>query len=133
MKKVQLINPETVGKMFEVKNELVATIKEIVKDEPIRDMNLVIFCSTSGKPLTIKDVYLDTLEKKLSLRTDNEKRMCIDNPLEGEAEEMESISLTISELTRIISYVENKIMQKENAKEAITIIAKENDLEVTIK
>ncbi len=46
---------------------------------------------------------------------------------------MESIILNLSELTKIISFVENKINAQEEAKETISKIANEFGLEVTIK
>ena len=46
---------------------------------------------------------------------------------------MESIILSISELTKIISYVENMAAAKEAAKATIMEMAKEFGFEITLK
>ena len=132
-KRIQLIPTGTVNQMFLIKNEIIQIIKGIVKDNPIKEANIAIFENNTGEPLIIKDVYLDSLENTLSIRTDNNERKVIENVLEEGSEDMESIILNLSELTKIISFVENQINAKEDAKEAISKIANEFGLEVTIK
>lgn len=129
----QLIKKETVGLMLQIKNEVINVIKENVKDKPIKDMNLAIFNCETGKKLVIKDVYIDQLEEKLTIRTLENERIVIENPLEHPSEDMDSIILTTSELTRIVSYIENKRNEKIEAVNAIVEIAKENNLIVDIK
>lgn len=132
-KRIQLIPTGTVNQMFLIKNEVIQIIKEIVKDNPIKEANIAIFENNTGEPLIIKDVYLDSLENTLSIRTANNERKVIENVLEEGSEDMESIILNLSELTKIISFVENKINAQEEAKETISKIANEFGLEVTIK
>ena len=132
-KRIQLIPKGTVNQMFLIKNEIIQIIKGIVKDNPIKEANIAIFENNTGEPLIIKDVYLDSLENTLSIRTANNERKVIENVLEEGSEDMESIILNLSELTKIISFVENKINAKEDAKETISKIANEFGLEVTIK
>ena len=132
-KRIQLIPIGTVNQMFLIKNEVIQIIKEIVKDNPIKEANIAIFENNTGEPLIIKDVYLDSLENTLSIRTANNERKVIENVLEEGSEDMESIILNLSELTKIISFVENKINAQEEAKETISKIANEFGLEVTIK
>ena len=132
-KRIQLIPAGTVNQMFEIKNEVIQIIKGIVKDNPIKEANIAIFESHTGEPLIIKDVYLDALENTLSIRTANNERKVIENVLEEGSEDMESIILNLSELTKIISFVENQINAQEEAKETISRIANEFGLEVTIK
>lgn len=132
-KRIQLIPTGTVNQMFLIKNEIIQIIKGIVKDNPIKEANIAIFENNTGEPLIIKDVYLDSLENTLSIRTTNNERKVIENVLEEGSEDMESIILNLSELTKIISFVENQINAKEDAKEAISKIANEFGLEVTIK
>lgn len=132
-KRIQLIPTGTVNQMFLIKNEIIQIIKGIVKDNPIKEANIAIFENNTGEPLIIKDVYLDSLENTLSIRTANNERKVIENVLEEGSEDMESIILNLSELTKIISFVENQINAKEDAKEAISKIANEFGLEVTIK
>ena len=132
-KRIQLIPAGTVNQMFGIKNEVIQIIKGIVKDNPIKEANIAIFESNTGEPLIIKDVYLDALENTLSIRTANNERKVIENVLEEGSEDMESIILNLSELTKIISFVENKINAQEEAKETISKIANEFGLEVTIK
>lgn len=132
-KRIQLIPTGTVNQMFLIKNEIIQIIKGIVKDNPIKEANITIFENNTGEPLIIKDVYLDSLENTLSIRTANNERKVIENVLEEGSEDMESIILNLSELTKIISFVENQINAKEDAKEAISKIANEFGLEVTIK
>ena len=132
-KRIQLIPAGTVNQMFEIKNEVIQIIKGIVKDNPIKEANIAIFESNTGEPLIIKDVYLDALENTLSIRTANNERKVIENVLEEGSEDMESIILNLSELTKIISFVENQINAQEEAKETISRIANEFGLEVTIK
>ena len=129
----QLIKKETVGLMLQIKNEVINVIKENVKDKPIKDMNLAIFNCETGKKLVIKDVYIDQLEEKLTIRTLENERIVIENPLEHPSEDMDSIILTTSELTRIVSYIENKRNEKIEAVNAIVEIAKENNLIIDIK
>ena len=132
-KRIQLIPTGTVNQMFLIKNEVIQIIKGIVKDNPIKEANIAIFENNTGEPLIIKDVYLDSLENTLSIRTSNNERKVIENVLEEGSEDMESIILNLSELTKIISFVENKINAQEEAKETISKIANEFGLEVTIK
>ena len=132
-KRIQLIPTGTVNQMFLIKNEVIQIIKGIVKDNPIKEANIAIFESNTGEPLIIKDVYLDALENTLSIRTANNERKVIENVLEEGSEDMESIILNLSELTKIISFVENQINTQEEAKETINRIANELGLEVTIK
>ena len=132
-KRIQLIPTGTVNQMFLIKNEVIQIIKGIVKDNPIKEANIAIFESNTGEPLIIKDVYLDALENTLSIRTANNERKVIENVLEEGSEDMESIILSLSELTKIISFVENQINAQEKAKETISRIANEFGLEVTIK
>ena len=132
-KRIQLIPTGTVNQMFLIKNEVIQIIKGIVKDNPIKEANIAIFENNTGEPLIIKDVYLDSLENTLSIRTVNNERKVIENVLEEGSEDMESIILNLSELTKIISFVENQINAKEEAKETISKIANEFGLEVTIK
>lgn len=132
-KRIQLIPTGTVNQMFLIKNEVIQIIKGIVKDNPIKEANIAIFENNTGEPLIIKDVYLDSLENTLSIRTANNERKVIENVLEEGSEDMESIILNLSELTKIISFVENKINAQEEAKETISKIANEFGLEVTIK
>lgn len=132
-KRIQLIPTGTVNQMFLIKNEIIQIIKGIVKDNPIKEANIAIFENNTGEPLIIKDVYLDSLENTLSIRTANNERKVIENVLEEGSEDMESIILNLSELTKIISFVENKINAQEEAKETISKIANEFGLEVTIK
>lgn len=132
-KRIQLIPAGTVNQMFGIKNEVIQIIKGIVKDNPIKEANIAIFENNTGKPLIIKDVYLDSLENTLSIRTANNERKVIENALEEGSEDMESIVLNLSELTKIISFVENQINAQEEAKETISRIANEFGLEVTIK
>ena len=132
-KRIQLIPTGTVNQMFLIKNEIIQIIKGIVKDNPIKEANIAIFENNTGEPLIIKDVYLDSLENTLSIRTVNNERKVIENVLEEGSEDMESIILNLSELTKIISFVENKINAQEEAKETISKIANEFGLEVTIK
>ena len=132
-KRIQLIPAGTVNQMFGIKNEVIQIIKGIVKDNPIKEANIAIFESNTGEPLIIKDVYLDALENTLSIRTANNERKVIENVLEEGSEDMESIILNLSELTKIISFVENQINAQEEAKETISKIANEFGLEVTIK
>ena len=132
-KRIQLIPTGTVNQMFLIKNEVIQIIKGIVKDNPIKEANIAIFESNTGEPLIIKDVYLDALENTLSIRTANNERKVIENVLEEGSEDMESIILNLSELTKIISFVENQINAQEKAKETISRIANEFGLEVTIK
>ena len=132
-KRIQLIPAGTVNQMFLIKNEVIQIIKGIVKDNPIKEANIAIFENNTGEPLIIKDVYLDSLENTLSIRTANNERKVIENVLEEGSEDMESIILNLSELTKIISFVENKINAQEEAKETINRIANELGLEVTIK
>ena len=129
----QLIKKETVGLMLQIKNEVINVIKENVKDKPIKDMNLAIFNCVTGKKLVIKDVYIDQLEEKLTIRTLENERIVIENPLEQPSEDMDSIILTTSELTRIVSYIENQRNEKIRAINTIAEIAKENNLIVDIK
>ena len=133
MTKFQIIPQGTVNQMFLIKNEVIQIIKGIVKDNPIKEANIAIFENNTGEPLIIKDVYLDSLENTLSIRTANNERKVIENVLEEGSEDMESIILNLSELTKIISFVENKINAQEEAKETISKIANEFGLEVTIK
>ena len=132
-KRIQLIPAGTVNQMFGIKNEVIQIIKGIVKDNPIKEANIAIFESNTGEPLIIKDVYLDALENTLSIRTADNERKVIENVLEEGSEDMESIILNLSELTKIISFVENQINTQEEAKETINRIANELGLEVTIK
>ena len=132
-KRIKLIPTGTVNQMFLIKNEVIQIIKGIVKDNPIKEANIAIFENNTGEPLIIKDVYLDSLENTLSIRTANNERKVIENVLEEGSEDMESIILNLSELTKIISFVENKINAQEEAKETISKIANEFGLEVTIK
>lgn len=132
-KRIQLIPTGTVNQMFLIKNEIIQIIKGIVKDNPIKEANIAIFENNTGEPLIIKDVYLDSLENTLSIRTANNERKVIENVLEEGSEDMESIILNLSELTKIISFVENQINAQEEAKETISRIANEFGLEVTIK
>ena len=133
-KRIQLIPTGTVNQMFLIKNEIIQIIKGIVKDNPIKEANIAIFENNTGEPLIIKDVYLDSLENTLSIRTANNERKVIENVLEEGSEDMESIILNLSELTKIISFVENKINAQEEAKETISKIANEFGIEViTIK
>ena len=132
-KRIQLIPTGTVNQMFLIKNEIIQIIKGIVKDNPIKEANIAIFENNTGEPLIIKDVYLDSLENTLSIRTVNNERKVIENVLEEGSEDMESIILSLSELTKIISFVENKINAQAEAKETISKIANEFGLEVTIK
>lgn len=132
-KRIQLIPTGTVNQMFLIKNEVIQIIKGIVKDNPIKEANIAIFENNTGEPLIIKDVYLDSLENTLSIRTANNERKVIENVLEEGSEDMESIILNLSELTKIISFVENQINTQEEAKETINRIANELGLEVTIK
>lgn len=132
-KRIQLIPTGTVNQMFLIKNEVIQIIKGIVKDNPIKEANIAIFENNTGEPLIIKDVYLDSLENTLSIRTANNERRVIENVLEEGSEDMESIILNLSELTKIISFVENQINAQEEAKETISRIANEFGLEVTIK
>ena len=132
-KRIQLIPTGTVNQMFLIKNEVIQIIKGIVKDNPIKEANIAIFENNTGEPLIIKDVYLDSLENTLSIRTVNNERKVIENVLEEGSEDMESIILNLSELTKIISFVENQINAQEEAKETISRIANEFGLEVTIK
>lgn len=132
-KRIQLIPTGTVNQMFLIKNEVIQIIKGIVKDNPIKEANIAIFENNTGEPLIIKDVYLDSLENTLSIRTDNNERKVIENVLEEGSEDMESIILNLSELIKIISFVENKINAQEEAKETISKIANKFGLEVTIK
>ena len=132
-KRIQLIPTGTVNQMFLIKNEVIQIIKGIVKDNPIKEANIAIFENNTGEPLIIKDVYLDSLENTLSIRTANNERKVIENVLEEGSEDMESIILNLSELTKIISFVENKINAQEEAKETISRIANEFGLEITIK
>ena len=129
----QLIKPETVGLMMQIKNEVINAIKETVKEAPIKDMNLAIFNCETGKKLVIKDVYIDQLEEKLTIRTSENERIVVENPLEYPSEDMASIILTTSELTRIVSYIENKTKEKVEAINAIVEIAKENNIILDIK
>ena len=134
MTKFQIIPQGTVNQMFLIKNEVIQIIKGIVKDNPIKEANIAIFENNTGEPLIIKDVYLDSLENTLSIRTANNERKVIENVLEEGSEDMESIILNLSELTKIISFVENKINAQEEAKETISKIANEFGIEViTIK
>ena len=129
----QLIKIDTVGLMLQIKNEVINVIKENVKDKPIKDMNLAIFNCVTGKKLVIKDVYIDQLEEKLTIRTLENERIVIENPLEQPSEDMDSIILTTSELTRIVSYIENQRNEKIKAINTIAEIAKENNLTIEIK
>ena len=134
MTKFQIIPQGTVNQMFLIKNEVIQIIKGIVKDNPIKEANIAIFENNTGEPSIIKDVYLDSLENTLSIRTANNERKVIENVLEEGSEDMESIILNLSELTKIISFVENKINAQEEAKETISKIANEFGIEViTIK
>ena len=133
MTKFQIIPQGTVNQMFLIKNELINIIKDIVKEKPLTDVNIPIFENNTGKKLVIKDVYLDQLEEKLSIRTEENERKVIENALEESSEDMESIILSISELTKIISYVENMVAAKETAKATIIEMAKEFGFEITLK
>lgn len=133
MTKFQIIPQGTVNQMFLIKNELINLLKGIVKEKPLTDVNIPIFENNTGKKLVIKDVYLDQLEGKLSIRTEENERKAIENALEENSEDMESIILSISELTKIISYVENMTITKETAKATIIEMAKEFGFEITLK
>ena len=133
MTKFQIIPQGTVNQMFLIKNELINILKDIVKENPLTDANISIFENNTGEKLVIKDVYLDQLEGKLSIRTKENERKVIENALEENSEDMESIILSISELTKIISYIENMATAKEAAKATIIEMAKEFGFEITLK
>ena len=133
MTKFQIIPQGTINQMFLIKNELINILKDIVKEKPLTDVNIPIFENNTGEKLVIKDVYLDQLEGKLSIRTETNERKVIENALEESSEDMESIILSISELTKIISYVENMVTAKEAAKATIIEMAKEFGFEITLK
>ena len=133
MTKFQIIPQGTINQMFLIKNELINILKDIVKETPLADVNIPIFENNTGEKLVIKDVYLDQLEGKLSIRTETNERKVIENALEESSEDMESIVLSISELTKIISYVENVVTAKETAKATIIEMAKEFGFEITLK
>ena len=133
MTKFQIIPQGTIKQMFLIKNDLINILKDIVKEKPLTDVNISIFENNTGEKLVIKDVYLDQLEEKLSIRTETNERKVIENALEESSEDMESIILSISELTKIISYIENMVAAKETAKATIIEMAKEFGFEITLK
>lgn len=133
MTNFQIIPQGTINQMFLIKNELINILKDIVKENPLTDVNISIFENNTGEKLVIKDVYLDQLEGKLSIRTKENERKVIENVLEESSEDMESIILSISELTKIISYIENMATAKEAAKATIIEMAKEFGFEITLK
>ena len=133
MTKFQIIPQGTINQMFLIKNELINILKDIVKEKPLTDVNIPIFENNTGEKLVIKDVYLDQLEGKLSIRTETNERKVIENALEESSEDMESIILSISELTKIISYVENIATAKEAARATIMGMAKDFGFEITLK
>ena len=133
MTKFQIIPQGTIKQMFLIKNDLINILKDIVKEKPLTDVNISIFENNTGEKLVIKDVYLDQLEEKLSIRTETNERKVIENALEESSEDMESIILSISELTKIISYIENMVVAKETAKATIIEMAKEFGFEITLK
>ena len=133
MTKFQIIPQGTINQMFLIKNELINILKDIVKEKPLADVNIPIFENNTGEKLVIKDVYLDQLEGKLSIRTETNERKVIENALEESSEDMESIILSISELTKIISYVEVMVTAKEAAKATIIETAKKFGFEITLK
>ena len=133
MTKFQIIPQGTINQMFLIKNDLINILKGIVKEKPLTDVNISIFENNTGEKLVIKDVYLDQLEEKLSIRTETNERKVIENALEESSEDMESIILSISELTKIISYIENMAAAKETAKATIIEMAKEFGFEITLK
>ena len=133
MTKFQIIPQGTINQMFLIKNDLINILKDIVKEKPLTDVNISIFENNTGEKLVIKDVYLDQLEEKLSIRTETNERKVIENALEESSEDMESIILSISELTKIISYIENMVAAKETAKATIIEMAKEFGFEITLK
>ena len=133
MTKFQIIPQGTINQMFLIKNDLINILKGIVKEKPLTDVNISIFENNTGEKLVIKDVYLDQLEGKLSIRTETNERKVIENALEESSEDMESIILSISELTKIISYIENMVAAKETAKATIIEMAKEFGFEITLK
>ena len=133
MTKFQIIPQGTINQMFLIKNDLINILKDIVKEKPLTDVNISIFENNTGEKLVIKDVYLDQLEEKLSIRTGTNERKVIENALEESSEDMESIILSISELTKIISYIENMVAAKETAKATIIEMAKEFGFEITLK
>ena len=133
MTKFQIIPQGTINQMFLIKNDLINILKDIVKEKPLTDVNISIFENNTGEKLVIKDVYLDQLEEKLSIRTGTNERKVIENAFEESSEDMESIILSISELTKIISYIENMAAAKETAKATIIEMAKEFGFEITLK
>lgn len=134
MVKVQLLDPEIVGEMFNIKKRILERIKELIKEAPIKNAEIKIFGCENGKLMTIRDVYVDPLNGKLTIRNDKYERMYVVDVLcESNENDLPEINLTMQELTSIIAFMENKINVRQEAIENIQETAKQIGMSIEIK
>lgn len=128
---MRLIPKSTVGKMLEVKKELFEVLKELVAAGAEKDLNVKIFHDETGEPMIITAAYIDPVNGRLALQNLNGDRLFVEDL--STSEEPADFVMSIAEITKVITAMENKLKTVECAKYQIAKIAEAAGLTVEIK